>query len=109
MPSTAVSRRWRLETVIPGLEIHLRKRRIIVFSIPSEAVGRIAIKDRGVLSELFRNPSLGLARAYADGDVEVEGDLVGTLCALLKSTLSRKGPRTTTWGTASSVSGWTRR
>ena len=42
MPSSAVARRWRLETVIQGVEIHIRNGELL--SSPAEAVGRIAIK-----------------------------------------------------------------
>lgn len=41
----------------------------------AEPVARVRLRDRGVLRELLRNPDLALGEAYADGRIDVEGDL----------------------------------
>lgn len=40
-----------------------------------EPVARVRLRDRRVLRELLRNPDLALGEAYADGRIDVEGDL----------------------------------
>ncbi|MBI3698028.1 MAG: class I SAM-dependent methyltransferase [Acidobacteria bacterium] len=74
----------------PPIEIRLSSGELLTSA--RNAVGRVLIKSRRVLLDLARNPALGFARAYVEGKIEIEGDLVATLCAVLKSNLAQKGP-----------------
>ena len=42
-------------------------------------VGRVVLRDRRLMLDLFLHPDLGLGDAYADGRLEVEGDLATVL------------------------------
>jgi len=45
-------------------------------------VATVVIRDRGALTGLLRDPEIGFGDAYMDGQIEVEGDLVGLLEAV---------------------------
>ncbi|MFI5317485.1 MAG: class I SAM-dependent methyltransferase [Myxococcota bacterium] len=53
-------------------------------------VGRVVFRERRLLWDLARHPDLGLASAYADGRIEVEGDLA----TVLKLVFAKPQPRT---------------
>jgi cyclopropane-fatty-acyl-phospholipid synthase len=42
---------------------------------PGESLGRVRIRDRSVVRDFVRSPELAFGDAYADGLLEVEGDL----------------------------------
>ena len=60
-------------------------------------VATIAIRNHSALLRLILNPQVGFGDGYADGDIEVEGDLVGALEAVYRSWPAR------------SADGWFRR
>src|SRR5690349_2915541 len=51
----------------------------------SSPVATIAIRDRPALLRLILNPQVGFGDGFTDGDIEVEGDLVGALEAIYRS------------------------
>ena len=53
-------------------------------------VGRIAFRDRWLLLDVALHPDLGLPTAYADGRLEIEGDLP----TVLKIVLGKPTPYT---------------
>src|SRR5262249_41553606 len=57
-------------------------------------IGRIVFRDRRLMFYLALHPELGLAQAYADGRLEIEGDLPTVLKAVLavptKFTLAKR-------------------
>jgi cyclopropane-fatty-acyl-phospholipid synthase len=57
-------------------------------------VGRVVFRDRRLLLDLARHPDLGLASAYAEGRIEIEGDLTTVLKLVLavptRSTLAKR-------------------
>jgi cyclopropane-fatty-acyl-phospholipid synthase len=55
------------------------------------AVARVHVRDRGALWSLLRNPSLGFGDAYADGRLEVEGDLAHTIEVVFRSSQHAPG------------------
>jgi cyclopropane-fatty-acyl-phospholipid synthase len=56
------------------------------------ARARVRLRDRRALWRLLRNPSLGFGEAYADGDLEVDGDLATTIEAVFRSWKRAPGP-----------------
>jgi cyclopropane-fatty-acyl-phospholipid synthase len=56
-------------------------------SSPSEpaALANVVIRDRRTLAKLVLNPEIGFADAYAEGRIEIEGDLVRLLETLFQS------------------------
>jgi cyclopropane-fatty-acyl-phospholipid synthase len=57
-------------------------------------IGRVVFRDRRVMFDVMLHPELGLAQAYADGRLEIEGDLPTVLKAVLavptKTTVAKK-------------------
>lgn len=51
----------------------------VVTTSRERPVARIVFKSRGALFRVLRNPALNFGHAYTDGDVDVEGDLIGLL------------------------------
>src|SRR5437667_5361073 len=61
----------------------------------SAPVATIVIRDRATLLRMMLNPEIGFGDGYADGSVEVEGDLVAALEAVYRSILMlTRGGRT---------------
>ncbi len=81
----------RFASDAPPIQVELWNGELL--SSARDAIGRVLIKTRRAFAEIRREPSLGFARGYAQGEIEIQGDLVGTLCAVLKSYLAWKTPR----------------
>src|ERR1700693_3571713 len=60
-------------------------------------VATVVIQDRGTLPGLLRDPEISFGDAYADGRIEVEGDLVLFLEAVYQS--FEKSPAAGRWYT----------
>jgi cyclopropane-fatty-acyl-phospholipid synthase len=58
-------------------------------------VATMSIRDRGALLRMLTNPELHPADDYADGRIEIEGDLVAMLCEIFRGldTLPEKSAR----------------
>lgn len=50
-----------------------------------DPLATIEVRDRAVLFELIRNPDLVIGDAYAEGRIELEGDLPGTIEAFFRA------------------------
>lgn len=72
-----------------------------VYASGAEPVARVRLCEPGVLRALIRNPDLALGEAYADGRVEVEGDLVRLIEAVFRGQERQPSwlrPLTRLWG-----------
>ena len=56
------------------------------------AAARVHLRDSGALWRLVRNPSLGFGDMYADGRLEVEGDLAHTIELVFRASSQAPGP-----------------
>jgi cyclopropane-fatty-acyl-phospholipid synthase len=83
---------WTSSAVLKDLPVEIRLVDGAVLAAGRNAAGAILIKSRRALARALRNPSLGFAQGYAEGEIEVEGDLTATLCKLLKTELAQKHP-----------------
>jgi cyclopropane-fatty-acyl-phospholipid synthase len=83
---------WTSSAVLKDLPVEVRLVDGAALAAGRNAAGAILIKSRRALASALRNPSLGFAQGYAEGEIEVEGDLTATLCKLLKTELAQKHP-----------------
>lgn len=75
--------RWLLRRLLSGMgdpPVHIVLWNGEILTTSREApVARILFKKRRALFKVLRDPALNFGHAYTDGDVEIEGDLIGLL------------------------------
>lgn len=82
--------RLRIPSDAPPVDIRLWTGEPIVSA--SNPIGHILFRSPRALAAVMCNPSLGFAQGYAEGEIEIDGDLVRVLRAILKSDVANKGP-----------------
>src|SRR5574342_546275 len=60
-------------------------------SAGSPPLVRVRVRSPGVLWRLLRNPNLGFGEAYADGALEVDGDLAQTIDLVFRASVRAPG------------------
>ena len=84
-----IGRRLLERCAVPGIELVLWDGASVrLGDAPSR--GRIVLRDRAALYEMVSDPEMGFGDGFAEGRVEVEGDLVGLLEALYEAPASRR-------------------
>lgn len=56
-------------------------------------VAELTIRDRATLLRIVPNPEIAFGEAYADGSVEIQGDLLALLDSVYRSMAAREKPR----------------
>ena len=83
-PSAAVIDAWSstiAAAAFRGLPATLRLWNGAECALSDSPVATLILRDRATLARLLRAPALGFGEAYADGHLEIEGDLVQFLVA----------------------------
>lgn len=104
-PSVTPLERWLIQRIFratgdPAVEVELWNGERLTGDRPrsesSPVAGRICVKDRKTLWQLWPDPQLRFGEAYADGRITVEGELTGVLGELNRA-LGNSRTRQAAW------------